>query len=394
MGVLRRGELRAVHVIAGLDPAHGGPSYSVPRLCRALSAAGVEVELLSVAGGNASPSAQRATGYYARSFTWDFAGTPFLCGLRFSSELRSALFAAAQSCGVIHNHGLWLMPNVRAGQAALRAGRPFIVSPRGMLSPAALAFSRTRKRVFWNLAQGTSVQRAACIHATSEQEYQDVRAHGLTNPVAIISNGIDVPEPSTGIPSPSANERVVLYLGRIHPKKGIDRLLQAWRKAQLPGWRLRIVGPDQAGHADELKALMIQLRLTHVSIEPPLYDEGKLAAYREADLFVLPTLGENFAGTIAEALACGTAVISTKGAPWRELETEGCGWWIDHGPEPLAVALEKAMAMPRTELKLMGAKGREWMARDFSWDRVAGDMLAVYKWLLGGGQAPSTVRLD
>ena len=113
------------------------------------------------------------------------------------------------------------------------------------------------------------------------------------------------------------------------------------------------------------------LGLTRVSVEGPIYGDAKTAAYREADLFVLPTLNENFGLTVAEALAAGTPAISTKGAPWSGLESEGCGWWIDHGVEPLAAALAHAMALPREALKAMGDKGREWMARDFSWDRVA-----------------------
>ncbi len=131
-----------------------------------------------------------------------------------------------------------------------------------------------------------------------------------------------------------------------------------------------------------------------MSIEGPIFGSDKLSAYRDADLFVLPTRIEIVAMTVAEALAAGTPVISTKGAPWSGLSIERCGWWIDHGPEPLAGAIRIAMAMPRNELASMGARGRAWMARDFSWDRIARDVLDVYGWLTYGGQTPSTVRPD
>src|SRR5438046_2768308 len=131
-----------------------------------------------------------------------------------------------------------------------------------------------------------------------------------------------------------------------------------------------------------------------VAINGPVYGEAKWDAYRAADLFVLPTLNENFGLTVAEALAAETPVISTKGAPWNRLEPEGCGWWIDHGVEPLAATLQTAMAMPRTALRGMGAKGRAWMAREFSWDHTATDMLSVYRWLVHGGEPPPTVRSD
>src|SRR5262249_18312107 len=140
--------LRSVHVIAGLDPADGGPAYTVPRLCEALTTVGADTCLLSVAGdGCAAPTNDR---YFAR----DWASVPFVRDLRCSSGLARALNEFAPKADVIHDHGLWLMPNVDAGRAALCARKPFIVAPRGMLAPAALAFSRTKKRIVWALLQG------------------------------------------------------------------------------------------------------------------------------------------------------------------------------------------------------------------------------------------------
>jgi glycosyltransferase involved in cell wall biosynthesis len=384
---------RSVHVIAGLDPAHGGPSYTVPRLCRALSAAGAEAKLLSVAG----PHGRGIPAHEDRElcFPWDWSRVPIVRELRLSRGLVHALDEHAPNVEVIHNHGLWLMPNVEAGRAALRAGKTLIVTPRGMLAPAALAFSRTKKRLFWALLQGHVVRQASCVHATSEQEHDEIRAFGLINPISVIPNGIDLPDLKIDPKLETKVDRVVLSLGRIHPKKGLDRLLRAWAKVEAahPAWRLRIVGPDELCHVGELKALAVELRTQRVSIEKSVAGEAKIAAYQQADLFVLPTLNENFGITVAEALATGTPVIATKGAPWRGLETAGCGWWIDHGVEPLAAALSNAMAMTRETLQGMGAKGRVWMARDFSWDRVARETLALYRWLVSGGEAPSTVRL-
>lgn len=390
------GRLRAVHVIAGVDPAYGGPSYSVPRLCEALAATGAEMTLLSVARRDGEQRDTNDKGYRDCRFKWDYAAIPILRELRSSWGLSSALRSTAMTADVIHNHGLWLMPNVKASKASVIGRAPFVISPRGMLASAALAFSRLKKRAFWCLLQGRAVRRAACIHATSEQEYEDIRGFGLTNPVAIIPNGIDVPH-STAQPTDStALERVVLSLGRMHPTKGLDRLVYAWSKVepQFPGWRLKIVGPPEVGHGDELRGLARRLGVARVSVEDPVYGDAKTAVYREADFFVLPTLTENFGLTIAEALAAGTPAISTRGAPWSGLEREGCGWWIDHGVEPLAATLAHAMALPREVLKTMGNKGRDWMVRDFSWDRVAHDMLNVYRWLARNTEPPPAVRFQ
>jgi glycosyltransferase involved in cell wall biosynthesis len=368
----------------------------VPRLCEALAAADMDMVLLSVARIAGGQRDAYCRGYRDRRFAWDYARVPILRGLRSSQGLSGALRHAAMTTDVIHNHGLWLMPNVSAGRAAAIGPAPLVISPRGMLAPAALAFSRVKKRVFWALLQGPAVRGAACIHATSEQEYQEIRSFGLANPVAIIPNGIDCPELAAQPSRRPATERVVLSLGRIHPKKGLARLVHAWSKieAGCPGWWLKIVGPSEAGHDLELRALATALGVTRFCIEGPVYGAAKTAVYREADIFVLPTLNENFGLTVAEALAAGTPVISTKNAPWSGLEREGCGWWIDHGVESLAAALANAMELPREALKAMGDEGRRWMARDFSWDRVAHYMVAVYLWLARRTEPPPTIRFD
>jgi glycosyltransferase involved in cell wall biosynthesis len=386
--------LRSAHVTAGLDPVNGGLFYSVPRLCEALAAAGAETTLLSVAGSESGQLAFYDKGYHNCRFAWDYARIPILRGLRISRALSSALHNTARTADVIHSHGLWLMPNISAGGAAAGGPTPLIVSPRGMLAPAALAFSRWKKQAFWALFQGPAIHGAACIHATSQQEYEEIRGFGLANPVAIIPNGIDLPEAATPQNAVPAVERVVLSLGRIHPKKGLARLVGAWSKVEssYPDWRLRIAGPPELGHDKELRALAASLRLTRISIEGPIYGEAKTVAYRHADVFVLSTLNENFGLTVAEALASGTPVISTKGAPWSGLEREGCGWWVEHGVEPLAAALAHAMTLPREALKAMGDKGREWMARDFSWECVARDMLDVYLWLSCSAEPPPAIR--
>ena len=392
--MLKRSPIKATHVIAGLDPAHGGPTDTVPRLCAAQRAAGAEVALLSVALPDAGSSETSASGYFDRRFRWDYARVPVLGQLRYSSGFTQGLRQAASGADVIHNHGLWLMPNVQVGRIAAKAKKPLVVAPRGMLGPAALEFSRIKKLVFWHLLQAAVIRYAACIHATSEQEYQEIRAFGLVNPVAVIPNGIDFPSaPSNSVVS-NDGERTVLSLGRIHPKKGLDRLVRAWARleAEYPGWRLRITGPSEVRHDEELRALAAALNLHRVSIEPPVYGDAKFGIMRAADVFVLSSLNENFAITVAEALAVGTPVIATKGAPWSRLETEGCGWWIDHGVEPLAAALAKSMSIPRKALRAMGAKGQAWVVRDFSWGRVARDMLDVYGWLLRRVGPPALVR--
>ncbi|MGH6952498.1 MAG: glycosyltransferase, partial [Vitreimonas sp.] len=133
------------------------------------------------------------------------------------------------------------------------------------------------------------------------------------------------------------------------------------------------------------------LGVQRITIDGPLYGAEKMAAYGAASLFVLPSLNENFAMTVAEALSVGVPVISTKGAPWSGLEREGCGWWVECGPSGLAGALSHAISLPSESLAQMGARGRAWMERDFSWDHAARVVLDAYAWVKGAGPKPAAI---
>jgi glycosyltransferase involved in cell wall biosynthesis len=221
---------------------------------------------------------------------------------------------------------------------------------------------------------------------------------GFNQPVSIIPNGVDVPG---HIPKTARGIRTLLFLGRIHPVKGVDSLLRAWAEVSdgFQDWRLLVVGTDagysdQAGYLEKMKSLATRLGLKRVEFADPLYGEAKWSAYGAAELFVLPSHSENFGITVAEALAAGTPAIVTRGAPWSELDNREAGWWIDDGVEALVAALKKAMALPPAELARRGANGSAWMTREFSWSTIGSRMDRTYRWLTEGGPAPSWVRLD
>lgn len=381
--------LRIAQIVASVEAEAAGPSYSVPSLARALRDAGGEVELLSLG----EPGVSQTMGVTHRRFARTLAGAGPLGKLGVSPQMRAALSAAAASTDVFHTNGLWMMPNVYPSQIA-RAGRPAVVlSPRGMLSPAALQYSAGVKKLFWAMAQGRAARKVAMFHATSDQEFEDIRAYGLKQPVAVIPNGIDVPalEQKRG----TAGDRMVLFLGRLHPIKRVDALIQAWAtlEAEFSGWRLEIRGPGDPAYVEQLKARAAALGLARCSFGDGLFGDAKNRAFREASLYVLPSESENFAMTIAESLAAGTPAIATKGTPWSGLSQKGCGWWIDHGSAPLAAALREAMARPADELEAMGKAGREWMLGDFSWQAIGRDMQRAYQWIIGGGDRPSFVHM-
>lgn len=386
-------EFAAVHVIDALLKSGGGTSYSVPRLAAGL-AQHLDVRIRTL---ESDLSAETLAKRGVELRTHPIERGPLAGRVRSSRSLYAALQEDAAAGAVLHAHGLWLMSNIYPARARRGAnkGTALICSPRGMLGREALQISRWKKRMVWATMQRSALTAADCFHATAASEYDEIRAAGLRAPVAIIPNGID-PFPIEAAPRASGEERTVLSLGRIHPKKGLDRLVRAWGsvEGEFPSWRLHIAGPAEIDHDKQLVALAKDLGLKRVTIGGPAYDDAKIKIYRSADLFVLPTLNENFGLTVAEALSAQVPVISTKGAPWSGLEVEECGWWIDQGVEPLAAALRMAMAQPIEKLRQMGWRGRDWMIRDFGWDRIASDMFEVYQWLKSGGPPPKTVQLD
>jgi glycosyltransferase involved in cell wall biosynthesis len=226
-------------------------------------------------------------------------------------------------------------------------------------------------------------------------ELAHVRAYGLRNPVAVVPNGVDVPTGPTRQPCPSGRRRV-LFLSRLHPKKGLAFLLRAWGELapRHPAWELVVAGPDEVGHRAEMQELAAELALPRVTWHEPVAGAAKDALYRSADLFVLPTHAENFGLVVAEALAQGVPVVTTRHAPWAGLETHACGWWIDLAHSPLVEAMGQGMRLDDATRAAMGARGRAWMQRDFGWDAVARQMVEVYRWVVGGGAPPACVVTD
>ena len=377
--------MRVIHVVPAITEEASGPSYSVPRLCESLIGMGVDVRLAVLDWASMPVSLP-----YLKIFPLGFG--PRRLGV--SPKMRHWLKQEVTSgrVEIIHNHSLWMMPNVYPGNAVRDSRSRLVVSPRGTLSAWALGLNALQKKIFWHVLQAPALRAAACFHATAESEYEDIRRLGFTQPVCILPNGIDVPPLEE---TPKDGRRQLLFLGRIHPIKGVDVLLRAWHVVEhrFPDWDLHIAGPDNGGYLAEMQALAAQLRLERVAFRGPLFGEEKLRAYRAASLFALPTHSENFGMTVAEALAAGTPAIVTKGAPWGGLEKQGAGWWIDIGVDPLVACLEQALATSPTQLAEMGRAGREWMIRDYSWERIGAQFSGVYHWLLEGGETPQSVRL-
>jgi len=192
----------------------------------------------------------------------------------------------------------------------------------------------------------------------------------------------------------NGRQLTALFLSRIHPVKGLLNLVAAWDRLRPAGWRMVICGPDEGGHLEQVKRTVAKVGLSSAfEFKPAVYGLEKNALCASADLFVLPSFSENFGLVIAEALACGVPVITTKGTPWEELHTRQCGWWIDIGVEPLVAALREAMALSDEQRKVMGQRGRRLVEENYSWPKIGADMKAVYEWVLRSGPRPDCIEV-
>lgn len=310
---------------------------------------------------------------------------------------------AATELNLIHNHGLWMFPNVYARQAAVRHRLPLVISPEGMLESWSLNNSRYKKWLAWLLYERQNLKSATAFQATSAEEVNSIRQLGYKQPIALVPNGVNMPtineqasrEVLCEIFPHLANKKWLLFLSRLHPKKGLDNLLYVWQSLanQFPEWHLIIAGADLIGYQSELEILVEKCQLQQqVTFTGMLSGQRKYSALTNADLFVLPTHSENFGIAIAESLAYGVPVITTKGAPWQELITHNCGWWIEDNQQALAIALTQAMQMSTQQRQQMGIRGKNLVQTKYSWDSVAKQMAEFYSWILKAGEAPSCVQ--
>ena len=383
-------------VTSGLSLAGGGPTRTVVQLSQALaSCADTKVRVISQSCCNADillPDGQLVDCYIGCTGS----ALSLKLGLKGRLILRRVL--ACNPPQILHSNGIWNPLNHWSTCAARRQAIPLIIQPHGMLEPWALNWHAAKKRLALALYQRRDLESAALLVATAEQEAENLRRFGLRQPIAVIPNGVDLVDKkllSDTEEGKPVDARYALFMGRVHPVKGLESLLSSWAKVQPKDWILQLAGPDEVGHLSDVLALAQQLGISdQVQYLGELDDQAKWNVYCGADLFVLPSFTENFGVVVAESLASGVPVITTKGAPWQGLETHRCGWWVDQGVDPLAAALGEATSLPREALQAMGERGRIYAKETFGWPGIAEQMLATYRWVLGQRDKPDCVHPD
>jgi poly(glycerol-phosphate) alpha-glucosyltransferase len=326
-----------------------------------------------------------------------FGPKPF----HFSPELTKTL--AGSALDLLHVHGAsWIFPSIASLTWQLRFKRPYIVTPHGGLNTWALHQSALRKRLAGMLYENAHLSRADCLHALCPNEARGIRQYGLRNPICVIPNCVDLPPQRAEAPRPECDGgNVLLYLGRLHPKKGLDNLVRAWAALRRNGsnssrsWRLVIAGFAEGDYADLLKRLCAESGIDDtVMFIGPQYGAEKDSLFRGAAAFILPSFGEGLPMAVLEAWSYGLPVLMTAQANLAEGFEEGAALLIETNPESIARTLDVLFSLSDKDRIAMGQKGRDLVERRFSPARVASEMKAVYDWLASGRPRPACVTLD
>jgi glycosyltransferase involved in cell wall biosynthesis len=313
----------------------------------------------------------------------------------------SKAFTNAQNWDILHQHTIWNFNSIFSLIWKKKFSKPLVVAPHGYLGPALLQRSRWKKKLALTFYDRALLQTTDCFHAGGETEISHIRDFGLKNPIAVIPNAVTqkwihgegCKERFLTRFGIDPNSRIMLYMGRFDPVKGLDLLLLALHKLRekLDPWLLVVIGPP-APYQKTVQSMVDQLNLTkYVRFLEAAVGQEKLDAFAGADILVLPSRGEASPLVVLEALAKGVPVLTTHGTAWQELEIHQCGWWVEISPDKIAETLCNIFERSQEELKQMGQRGRVLVMSKYSWSSAAERTKKMYEWLLGRGDRPDFV---
>ena len=370
--------LRIVHVCAYFAPAfvYGGPPRSVLALCRAQRDAGADVRVVTTsANGDGEVSEEVIARAEYEGIPVRYCSRAWPRSIFYAPSFSSVVATELRDADVLHIHGLWNAAVWSAAAAARHQHRPYVLSPRGMLAPAALAHDTWRKRLVYPLADRRVIRDATRLHATSQLEFD--RLTRLTDPdrVVFVPNGVELPRVGVG------HERapLVLFLGRIHPIKRLDLLADAFGRVlqQHADAHLVIAGPDEDGHRAQVAPLFTPFG-DAVTWTGRVDETGKRELLNAAAVLVMCSDAESFGMSVAEAMAAGTPVVVTRTCPWPDVESHRTGFWVEQTPDAIAAGVN-AVLSDRSTAREMGCRGRSLVASQYSWPHAASALINQYQ---------------
>jgi len=389
---VKDGPIRVLHVTPYFAPAfvYGGPPRSVLGLCRALRRAGARVDVVTTtANGSAElpPAVTEVATFDGVPVTYvprSFPRRHFR-----AAALTRVLDAHAGGCDLVHVHGCWNLFGWAAARWCRRTGMPYGLSPRGMLHPWSFDQRPMTKWLSYQLVEAPTLRGARFLHATSQQESDVIAGLGLGSRIVVVPNGLDdLEEPLPGRSDVfrarygvQPGDFLVLFLGRLHPKKGLDTLIDAMRRVAVerPEARLLVVGTGDPRFVRSLQTLARDLiGAGRVCFSGHLTGDDRRLALTSADAFALTSHSENFGLSVAEAMAAGLPVVVSRHCPWPQVEAWHAGFWVDNDAALVSSALT-ALARDRPLAQAMGENGQREIRAYLCWDRLAREMLQAYE---------------
>jgi glycosyltransferase involved in cell wall biosynthesis len=372
-----------VNVASHLDARYGGIATSLPEFCRA-TAVGWNSQLLAVcdpAETMSQESGFKLTRLPAGRVRWAF-----------DRELRHAMRDAIAHADIVHIHGIWQEHCLHACAAARRTLRPYVVSAHGMLDTWALQQKHWGKAPYMAMYERRNLASAACLRALTQNEVQDYRRAGMVGSVAVVPNGVTIPPEASAAPlfekfPELRSRRVVLYLGRLHRKKGIDLLCNAWSRiaSRFHDAVLFVAGPDSDGTLFRLQSMTAAAGISNQVIFAGMLPESlKWSALAAAEVFVLPSQSEGFSVSIVEALGMGVPVIISRQCWFPEVAESSCGWMIEPDVNQIADLLTESLSISQAERASRQINARNLVESRYTWSAVGKTMVQVYEWILGG----------
>lgn len=390
--------MRILHTISTLAPSSGGPTEVLKHLVWAQAAAGHVVTVCTTDRGN--PVHERLTDSYFESVggkSVTLKVFPVLYApLLFSPALASWSRAAVREFDIVHIHGLYRFPPTYVAWEARRQGIPYVIRPHGALDPYLYRKSSRNlqlKRLYERLFDLPNLNGASAIHYTAVDERERTRELQLRSPSFVVPNAVNwshyakLPARGRlrqrwGLPD---HAPIVLFLGRLHFKKGLDLLIPAFDvlRTDLPEVQLVIAGPDTDGYGAKVRQWIGERGLQHcVHLVGPLTGEDVVQAYVDADVFALPSYTENFGVSVAEAMACAVpVVISDQVNIHPEVSAAQAGLVVKCDARELAGALLSVTRNPEIGRR-MGKSGRELVGERYTWPVVAAALQAEYERLV------------
>lgn len=391
--------MKVLQTIASMNATGGGTSSCTFQLFNSLYRIEPEARLLSMAPQSEGTEVLGRGTEWLVNLPYDYQGP-----LSVSKNIRRYLNDS--DADIFHTNGLWMDVNHATCATARRKGKPYLITPHGMLYADALRRSRWKKLPLEILWYRKDILNASCIHATCDEEMRQVRAYGYKGPVAVIGNPIEIPyyissiNTTHNIPNniPTAQQPykyVIGYLGRLHPRKQVERIFQGLALSPNNSrFKVVVIGKGDDSYESFLRQEVDRLNLDgQVEFKGFINGKDKFEELSRMSALFVPSDLENFGMIIPEALLVNTPVMASLGTPWESLNTNRCGWWTDASPESIAKVIDEIIKLTPNDLKAMGARGAKMINDNFAADTIAAKLISLYDWISGGGPQPDFVYL-